>query len=216
MFPFFSAKEKEQVIRNTRSVVYRKGATIFSEGEMPDGLVYLSSGKVKICRKGILDKEQILRVARSCQLLGFRALCADEPYRASAKAFDASMVCTVEKECFLSLMKDNSAFAIAMLQHAARVLGDADGRTVSLLQKHLRARLADSLLLLANAYGMEDDHQTLCCQISRSDLANLSNMTTPNAIRTLSTFQEEGLVSFNRYAICLLNIPAICHISSHG
>ncbi|MDR1417403.1 MAG: Crp/Fnr family transcriptional regulator [Prevotellaceae bacterium] len=216
MFPFFSEEEKAHIIRNTHSAIYKKGATIFSEGEMPGGLVYLSSGKAKICKKGILGKEQIIRLIQSCQLLGFRALCAGEPYGASTQALEASLVCTIEKECFLSLMKTNISFALAMLQHASRVLGYADLRTVALLQKHLRARLADSLLLLASTYGMEDDYQTLCGRFSRSDLANLANMTTPNAIRTLSTFQDEGLVSINRYNIRLLNIPAICRISSHG
>ncbi|MDR1343505.1 MAG: Crp/Fnr family transcriptional regulator [Prevotellaceae bacterium] len=216
MFPFFSEEEKAQIIRHTHSALYKKGATIFGEGETPKGLIYLSSGKVKVCKKGILDKEQILRLVPSCQLLGFRALCADEPYGASTKAIEASLVCTVEREYILSLMKTNTSFAHAMLRHVSGVLGHADLHMVALLQKHLRARLADSLLLLANTCGMEDDYQTLCSRISRSDLANLANMTTPNAIRTLSTFQDEGLVSVSRYTIRLLNIPAIYRISSHG
>ncbi|MDR1022132.1 MAG: Crp/Fnr family transcriptional regulator [Prevotellaceae bacterium] len=216
MFPFFSDEEKAQIIRNTHSAIYKKGAAIFSEGEMPEGLIYLSSGKVKVCKKGILGKEQMLRLIPSCQLLGFRALCAGEPYGASAKALEASLVCVVGREYFLSLMKANSSFALAMLQHASRALGHADLHMVALLQKHLRARLADSLLLLANTCGMEDDCQTLCCRVSRSDLADLANMTTPNATRTLSTFQDEGLVSVSRYTIRLLNIPAICRISSQG
>jgi CRP-like cAMP-binding protein len=216
MFPFFSGEEKEHIIRNTHSVSYKKGEAVFSEGEPPAGLTYLSYGKVKVCRKGVLGKEQIIRLVPSCSLLGFRALCAGELYQASAKAIEPSLVCTVERGCFLSLVQANSAFALSMLRHASRVLGLADLRMAALLQKHVRARLADSLLLLADTCGMEDDRQTLCGQFSRSDLANLSNMTTPNAIRTLSTFQSEGLLSFSRCTIRLLNIPAICRISKHG
>jgi CRP-like cAMP-binding protein len=216
LFPFFSSEEKEQIMLKTSCNSYQKEAVIFGEGEIPQGLTYLSSGKVKIVKKGILDKEQITRLVQRGQLLGFRAVCAGERYMASARAIETSTVCTIAKDCFLSLMQTNSHFALSIAQHAMRALGFADLRMVALTQKHMRARLADSLLMLANTYGMKDDCQTLDVCLSRTDLANLSNMTTPNVIRTLSAFQDEGLLSFDRYAIRLLNMPIINRIGSHG
>lgn len=216
MFPFFSHEEKVQIILKTKCCYYKKGATIFKEDEIPEGLVYLSTGKVKVYRKGILGKEQITRLVQSCQLLGFRALCVGEAYKASAKAIEPSLVCTVEKECFLSLMQTNNSFAMAMVRYVSCALGFADLRMVALTQKHLRARLADSLLMLASTCGVEDDNQTLCVKLCRNDLANLSNMTAPNVIRTLSAFQDEGLVNFEKCTIRLLNVPAIERISSCG
>lgn len=215
-FPFFSSEEKEQIMLKTSCEGYKKGAAIFDEGEMPQGLTYLSSGKVKIVKKGILDKEQITRLVQHGQLIGFRALCAGGCYVASAKAIEPASVCTIAKECFLSLMKTNSAFTIAMVQHLAHDLNFADLRTVALTQKHMRARLADSLLMLANTYGTEEDGQTLCIRLSRHDLANLSNMTISNVVRTLSAFQAEGLLCFDRYSIRLLNMPTIVSIGKHG
>lgn len=57
-------------------------------------------------------------------------------------------------------------------------LGISDERTVSLTQKHIRGRLAESLIFLKESYGPEEDGSTLSIYLSREDLANLSNMTT--------------------------------------
>ena len=51
-------------------------------------------------------------------------------------------------------------------------------------------------MFLKDTYGVEEDESTLSIYLSREDLANLSNMTTSNAIRTLSNFAtEKGFVS---------------------
>ena len=83
-------------------------------------------------------------------------------------------------------------------------LGISDERTVNLTQKHIRGRLAESLLFLKDTYGLEEDGSTLSIYLSREDLANLSNMTTSNAIRTLSNFATEKLIAIDEKKI---NIP---------
>ena len=84
-------------------------------------------------------------------------------------------------------------------------LGIADERTVNLTQKHIRGRLAESLLFLKDSYGLEEDGATLSIYLSREDLANLSNMTTSNAIRTLSTFVAERIIAIDGRKIKLID-----------
>ena len=99
--------------------------------------------------------------------------------------FEPSLVCQNPHDCL-----DDSAHTkrpCHVLHQAMSVdLGIADERTVNLTQKHIRGRLAESLLFLKESYGLEEDGSTLSIYLSREDLANLSNMTTSNAIRTLS------------------------------
>lgn len=95
-------------------------------------------------------------------------------------------------------------------------LGKADQRIVSITQKHVRGRMAETLLELLDVYGYDGDGQTLDLHITREDMANLSNMTTSNAIRTLSTFADEGLVEINGKFIKLLDVDAIQRISDIG
>ena len=89
-------------------------------------------------------------------------------------------------------------------------------RTISLTQKHIRGRLAESLLTMRQKYGVEEDGQTLSVYLSRENLGQMSNMTTSNAIRTLSSFAQEGLISIEGRKIKFINIDELQLISDRG
>ena len=103
-------------------------------------------------------------------------------------------------------------FAFSILAN----LGIADERTVNLTQKHIRGRLAEALLVLKETYGYEADGCTLKICLPREDLANLSNMTTANAIRTLSNFATEGIVGLNGKKIKIIDKEKLEQINNQG
>lgn len=92
----------------------------------------------------------------------------------------------------------------------------ADARTVSLTQKRIPARLAESILLLKESYGVEADGATLSIYLSREDMANLSNMTTSNAIRTLSAFANEKVLAIDGRKIKIIDEEKLKKISQEG
>jgi CRP-like cAMP-binding protein len=87
---------------------------------------------------------------------------------------------------------------------------------VNLTQKHIRGRLAETLLTLKQTYGMDEDGVTIAMYMAREDLANMSNMTTSNAIRTLSQFASEGIISLDGRKIKLLDESELTRISRLG
>jgi CRP-like cAMP-binding protein len=103
-----------------------------------------------------------------------------------------------------------------MMQTMARDLKHSEIQTVNLTQKHIRGRLAESILHLISQYGYEEDGSTIAMLISREDLAHMSNMITSNAIRTLSQFAQEGLLAIDGKRIRILNAPALQKISRLG
>jgi CRP-like cAMP-binding protein len=103
-----------------------------------------------------------------------------------------------------------------ILSSLATELGFSNRRTVTLTQKHIRGRLAESLLFLMNTYGFEQNGATLKVYLSREDIANLSNMTTSNAIRTLSTFASENVISLEGRKIKILDLHKLERISALG
>jgi CRP-like cAMP-binding protein len=76
--------------------------------------------------------------------------------------------------------------------------------------------LAETLLTLKQTYGMDEDGVTIAMYMAREDLANMSNMTTSNAIRTLSQFASEGIISLDGRKIKLLDISELTRISRLG
>ena len=113
-------------------------------------------------------------------------------------------------------MSENTALAIYFIKQLSTMLGIADVRTVNLTQKHIRARLAESLLSLKEKYGVNKDTLTLDISMSREDLANLSNMTTSNAIRTLSSFAQENIIAIDGKKIKIIDDEKLRNISEMG
>jgi CRP-like cAMP-binding protein len=120
----------------------------------------------------------------------------------------------------MALVKDminnNMKLAWFFIQELSHNLGGSDTRIVNLTQKHIRGRLAEALIVLRDNYGYEDDNATIKIYMSREDLANLSNMTTSNAIRTLSTFVSEKILLVDGRRIKIINEPMLRKISKFG
>jgi CRP-like cAMP-binding protein len=76
--------------------------------------------------------------------------------------------------------------------------------------------LAEALLALKKTYGYDEDGFTIAMYMAREDLANMSNMTTSNAIRTLSQFASEGIISLDGRKIKLLDEQESTRISRLG
>lgn len=116
-----------------------------------------------------------------------------------------------------NLMLKNNQLAMFFIHELSRNLGSSDTKIVNLTQKHIRGRLAEALMVLRDNYGYEeDDEMTLKIYMGREDLANLSNMTTSNAIRTLSTFVSDKLIVVDGRKIKILNEPELRKISKFG
>ena len=119
-------------------------------------------------------------------------------------------------KAIMELLKVNNELALFFIRQLSIDLGIADERTVNLTQKHIRGRLAESLLFLKDTYGVEEDQCTLSIYLSREDLANLSNMTTSNAIRTLSNFANEKLITIDGRKIKIIEEEKLRKISKIG
>ena len=63
---------------------------------------------------------------------------------------------------------------------------------------------------------MEEDGATICIYLSREDLANLSNMTTSNAIRTLSMFVNEHVIAMDGRKLKIIDEERLRKISKMG
>ena len=114
------------------------------------------------------------------------------------------------------LIDENRQLAWFFIHELSKHLGGSDTKMVNLTQKHIRGRLAESLALLIDNYGYEEDGETLKIYMAREDIANLSNMTTSNAIRTLSAFVTEKIITVDGRRIKIINEPALRKISKFG
>ena len=209
-------KEREELVHHVELVHYSKNETIHLEGDESTYMWMLLSGKVRIYKEGIGQRQQIIRLLKPYDIFGYRACIADEPYNSNANSFEPCTVYRLSREFFTKIIRQNGSFCYEVMLMMAKDLAFSEIQTVSLTQKHIRGRLAESILLLLKNYGYEEDGRTLAMLLPREDLANMSNMTTSNAIRTLSQFAQEGLVEVEGRHIRILDENMLEKISRLG
>ncbi|MBQ3555499.1 MAG: Crp/Fnr family transcriptional regulator [Bacteroidales bacterium] len=211
----FTQEEKSEMLTHFEVRSLKKDCTIYKEGEDSKFLMCLIRGKVKLTKEGVGGRYQIIRLIRPLQYFGFHAYFANIPYTANAITLESSIVAFLPMDILESYMYKNSKLSHFFVKQTAGELLHSDNMIVSLTQKHIRGRLAESLFRLRDFYGLSDD-STLEAKFSREDLANLSNMTTSNAIRTLSAFAKEGLIEVNGRNIKILDEERLSKISKFG
>ncbi len=209
-------EERARVAEQVEVVHYAKNQVIHNDGDASQYVWMLLKGKVRIYKEGIGQRPQIIRLLKPYDIFGYRACTVNEPYNSSASALEACTVYRLKQEFFNELIRENGAFCYQVMLMMAKDLAISEIQTVNLTQKHIRGRLAESLLLLLKNYGFEEDGQTLAMLLPREDLANMSNMTTSNAIRTLSQFAQEGIVGIDGKHVKIINEKALEKISRLG
>jgi len=208
--------EKTYIAAESEYVKYRKNDIIHHEGDEPTHMMILVRGKVRIYIEGVGQKPQIIRMLKPSEIFGYRAIIAGDTYNSCASAVEESLVLKLNKEAFIRIIQQNNRVCYGMLECMARDLAISELKTVNLTQKHIRGRLAESILTVKQKYGTEGDQATIDMSISREDLANMSCMTTSNAIRTLGQFATEGIISLHGKKIRLIDEEELIKISQLG
>lgn len=216
IWALLSPEEKRHLADNFVIHKFKRNQIIYAEGDEPEYLWCLLEGKVKKFKDGVGGRQQILRVYRPIQYIGYRAYFAKERYVTSISAFEPSTLGAIPMAIVEELINKNRELAWFFIHELSKHLGGSDTKIVNLTQKHIRGRLAEALLILVDSYGYEEDGLTIKIYMAREDIANLSNMTTSNAIRTLSTFVSEKLITVDGRRIKIINEPMLRKISKFG
>ena len=204
-----SLTQEERIYLRENAVLqtYRKNHLIYFSGDTPKYLVCMISGLAKIYKDEVgMSRPQIVRLAKAGDIFAYRAFLAKKAhYQNSAVALETSQAYLVPVKVFEQILQSNNRLAMALIQSLAEKLGHADSHLATLTQKRMRGRMAQTIISLEDNYGLDAGTNNLHVKLSRIDLAYLSNMTPSNAIRTLSDFVSEKLISVNRRTIQILN-----------
>lgn len=215
-FDLLTDQEKSLVLDNHEVRRFQKNTDIYLEGEEPKYFMCLLSGEIKITKEGLNERRQIVRMVRPVGFFAYRAFFANERYITGARSLGDADVLMIPNIIMRTLLEQNNELVLKFLEIMSRELGFTNERSISLTQKHVPGRLAESILVLEQMYGVEEDGATLSIYMSREDLANFSNMTSANCIRTLSSFVAEKIVAMDGRKIKLLDRASLEQISRLG
>lgn len=209
VFCELSPKETTKLDSEKSTNIYRHGQILFYEGNHPNGIYCVNKGKVKIYKTGIDGKEHIVRLCKEGDFVGYRALIGNEPYSSSAVAIEDSVICFVPDYLFQEFLKGSPRVPNKLMEMMFRDLKAAERRAMELAQKPVRQRVAETLLMLKDFYGLESDGKTVNTTLTRIDIASLAGAATETTIRFLSEFRDEGLIDFDGKKIRIMDLDGL-------
>ena len=174
--------------------IYKKGQVIFEEGETLNGVYCVRDGVCKLTKLSENGKDQVVKLVVKGGLLGKRSLVTEQKTNLSAVALNDMEMCFIPKSEIMADLVKNPKFTMDVLKKMANDLKDSDISLVNMAQKSVKRRMAEILIYIYDNFGTNaDDYLNIV--ISREDYASIVGTATESAIRILSQFKKEGLIS---------------------
>jgi CRP-like cAMP-binding protein len=192
---------------------YKRGDTIYDEGNRINGFYCLVKGIIKIFKTGFDGKDQIIRFAKPGDIMGFRSTITGELACTTTKVIEDAAVCYVPGDLVKSFVKSNGEFAMDLLELACNELGEANDYITDIAQKTVRERLAEVLIHLKWTFNL-DSENFLQISLTREELANIVGTATESVIRLLSEFKQDKLIELHGRKIKILDETKLIKIGN--
>lgn len=177
---------------NRFEAVFKPGETIFKQGSPATNAVFLSAGLAKTYMEGQGNKSLLLSVASPGQMIIGPGFYTDSRHIFSMTALSDLRACFIEARFIKDMVRENPDFAEDLLGDVSRKAERNMNRLLSMTQKKMPGRVAETLLYLADEV-FESDKFTMI--LSRQELADMSGMAKESVVRILKDFADEGIIS---------------------
>jgi CRP-like cAMP-binding protein len=213
IFKHLTPDELEKVTFDKSTEQFKRGSIIYREGSRINGCYCIQKGIIKVFKTGIDGKEQIIRFARTGDIIGFRSVLSNELACTTAEVLDEASLCYIPSETLVYLVKHNGNFSMELMQLTCKELGEANTYITDIAQKTVRERLAEILIHLKNDFGL-DENNILQISLTREELANIVGTATESVIRLLSEFKHDQLIELNGRKIRILDEAGLIRIGN--
>jgi CRP-like cAMP-binding protein len=204
-------KELKLVTECKTTRFYKKGDVIFNEGESLNGVFCVRDGVAKLTKLSANGNDQTVKLLGKGELLGQRSIISEERTNLSAIALNDIELCYVPKDRIVTSLHENSDFSFDVLQHLAKDLKESEDDLIDMAQKSVKQRLAEALIYVESNFG-NDKNGYLNIILSREDYANIVGTATESAIRILSQFKKEDLITTKGKQIKIENLQKLKNI----
>jgi CRP/FNR family transcriptional regulator len=178
---------------------YEKGDTIFAEGDAPDFLVTIASGRVKVVKLIPSGKEIILEIFGPGDPVGAVVAYEGRPYPASAVELEPVHCILVRRAEFFSLLEGHPSFVRGFLTGMAQRIVELTKRIPEVAGGRVETRFAHLFLKLSERIGQaRGESRFVPLPLSRQELADLTGTTPETCIRLMSRWGKQGIVSTER------------------
>lgn len=185
--------------------VYPKRAVLFVEGQPPQGLFILCSGRTKLTSTSTRGRTVIVRLARGGEVLGLSAVLSDQSYEVSAEALEPVQVNFISRPDFLRFLRRHGDVSLRVGQHLSMELRRSYLQVARIaLAPTAQAKLAGLLLEWAGVIGQPlQEGARFELPLTHEEIGELIGSSRETITRLLNEFRSKGLIQTNGTAIAL-------------
>ncbi|MBI2027251.1 MAG: Crp/Fnr family transcriptional regulator [Deltaproteobacteria bacterium] len=181
--------------------VYKKNEVLFRESDPAQNLFCNFSGLIKLYKTSKSGREQVVRVFKGGEILGYRAFFSGESYYATACAVTEVSVCLIPQDSFHTLCQKSPDLATKFLKKLTVELREAEEKFINYIDKSVEERLNYFLSL----FIAETSSNKIDLELSREEIASLIGARSETVIRILSSWKKQGYVDFRAKSLTVLN-----------
>jgi len=184
---------------NRDAVVFNFKDFVFMEGDTAHTLYYIQKGAIKTYKTVESGKSLVTGLFGTGQFVGQLSLLTGQgKYRDTATVIEQAELVKIPKSEFTSLLFSDKHIAKKFITMLSKDMLNLQEQLISMAFDTVRQRLAKVLLNLSER---EILHNTTNkgINIVREDLANLIGTATETAIRMLTKFKDENLVTIGAH-----------------
>jgi CRP/FNR family transcriptional regulator len=197
---------------NTLHAEYKKHEVICKQGTEVTHAIYLVKGSTKLFIEGLNHRNIILYILTQHSYIGLLSFFEHVNYAYSVSALEDCHVCMVDLDFVKKLYFRNHDFLIRLNQAFGKSVASIMGKIISLNQKQIRGRVADSLLYLSALHKSS----TFNLGITRKELGEMSAISEENAVRILTEFRNEDIIRVNGRQVKINDMRLLKRISEVG
>jgi CRP-like cAMP-binding protein len=194
-----------------RTVALAADQTLFVAGEVGNGCYRVEEGLLKVSVASPTGAERILAILGPGNVVGELSMISGLPRSASVAAVRDSKLSFVSQASFDGYARENPAIYRHLMLLLARRLLATNGALAATTFLPLRARVAASLLSLAEAFGQDVGGGRILVRqkITQGDLAAMAGLARENVSRILKEWMRRSLVTRLAGYYCLENKAAL-------
>ena len=194
-------------------IKFRNGEMIVEEGEPINKFLYLKEGLVKLSKKTITGREQIISFSKPFDFVNLLSVFSSEKYKYSVSALEDTVVCSFELDFIKAQAEKNAMFAIDLMSKISEATDIIILDSLEIKRKNLKGRVAHVLMYFSRQVYGNDEFQL---PVSRREIADYIGMTAENVIRTLSEFRRDKIIKIYGKDILIIEPGRLANISRLG
>lgn len=185
----------ESISREYRPKEYDSKDFVFMEGDGAQTLYFIERGSVKTYKSTEAGKEFVTGIHKEGDFMGQLSLLNPEgTYLESAAVLTDAVIYAIPKSDFTDFLYGNLEVSHKFIELISNNLIEVQEQMVDIAYATVRQRVAKTLLNLYDK-GVIKDNAVDGIDIPREDFAGMIGTATETAIRTLSDFRDEGLIT---------------------